>query len=243
MSLGKCRAIVIRTVDYSESSVVLKCFTDLHGMQSYMVNGVRSKKGSIRPSQLMPLTLLELDAYHQQNKNLQRIKELKCSPQLRQLHFDMIKSAIGMFMTEVVNRCIREENHPDPHLFEYLYHAVQFLDLETESCANFPLVFITQLSRYMGFYPRGSYTPETNGFDLKDGEFTAYHSGNPFQLSPSLSLHLSDILQCSFHNSHALPVPAAQRALLLDAVIAYYQEHMIGFQELKSHKLLSEILR
>src|SRR6478735_6229471 len=111
--LVKCKAIVVKTVDYSETSVVLKCFTDTYGIQSYMVNGVRSAKGSIKPSHLMPLSLLELELYYQQNKSLHRIKELKCVPPLKTIHFDMIKSAVGMFMAEVIHKTVRDENHND----------------------------------------------------------------------------------------------------------------------------------
>jgi DNA repair protein RecO (recombination protein O) len=152
--LVKCRGIVIKTIDYSESSVILKCFTDAHGLQSYLINGVRKNKGQIRPSQLLPLTLLELEVYHQQNKNLQRIKELKCSPPLHQLHFSMVKSSIGMFLSEVLNRSIREEHQADNALFDFIYNAIQLLDIEQQKLSNFPIYFLVQLSRYLGFYPQ-----------------------------------------------------------------------------------------
>jgi len=168
--LTKCRAIVIKCIDYSETSVILKCFTDTYGMQSYLINGVRKNKGSIRPSQLLPLTLLELEAYHQQNKNLQRIKELKCTPLLTELHFDMVKSAIGMFMSEVVYRSVKEENQMDTSLFEFLFHAVQVVDQEQGRLTNFPIYFLLQLSRLLGFYPRYNHQGTgTFAFNLKKG--------------------------------------------------------------------------
>lgn len=240
--LLKCKAIVIKTIDYSENSVVLKCFTDTHGVVSFMVNGVRSKKGAIRPSHLLPLSLLELEAYHQQQKNLQRIKELKCIPQLHSLHFDMTKSSVGIFMAEVMNKVLREENQPDPPLFSFLYHAVQLLDLENGKVTNFPLFFLLQLTRYLGFQPKGIYSDQTNGFDVKEGIFESYDARNPYQLAPSLSEKISMLLNSNVLEYKEVSMSYADRAALLEYTIDYYREHIVGFLELKSHKVLAEVL-
>jgi DNA repair protein RecO (recombination protein O) len=242
MSLTKCRAIVIRTVNYSETSVILKCYTDLHGTQSYLINGVRSKKSAIRPSQLLPLTLLELESSNQQNKSLQRIKELKCLPNLKSLHFDINKSAIAMFMAEVIYKSVREEDHIDKPLFEFLFNAIQILDLEHDKTANFPVYFMLQLTRYLGFYPKGVYTNATNGFDLKEGVFDIYDKRNPFQIEPELSEKISLLQQCSFKELNDFSISYEQRIKLLNYFIEYYQEHISGFSELKSHKVLNEVL-
>lgn len=240
--LLKCKAIVIKTIDYSENSVVLKCFTDTHGVVSFMVNGVRSKKGAIRPSHLLPLSLLELEAYHQQQKNLQRIKELKCIPQLHSLHFDMTKSSVGIFMAEVMNKVLREENQPDPPLFSFLYHAVQLLDLENGKVTNFPLFFLLQLTRYLGFQPKGTYSDQTNGFDVKEGVFEPYDARNPYQLAPALSEKISMLLNSNVLEYKEVSMSYADRTALLEYTIDYYREHIVGFLELKSHKILAEVL-
>jgi DNA repair protein RecO (recombination protein O) len=240
--LTKCKAIVIKTIDYSETSVVLKCYTDQYGVQSYLVNGVRSKKGSIRPSHLLPLSLLELEAYHQQNKNLQRIKELKCLPTLRTLHFDMTKSAVGMFIAEVMYKTLREENHADAPLFAYLYNSIQVLDLETEKISNFPLYFLLQLTRYLGFYPKGEYDEESNGFDTREGAFHPYDARNPFQLDPPLSLSLSKLLRSGAAEFNSISITYEHRTSLLEHMLDYYREHITGFIDIKSHKVLAEVL-
>jgi DNA repair protein RecO (recombination protein O) len=240
--LIKCKAIILKTVDYSENSVVLKCLTDTHGIQSYMVNGVRSKKGSIKPSHLLPLTLLELESYHQQNKGLQRIKELRCVPQLKSLHFDLYKSAIGIFMAEVIHKIVKDENHIDMPLFTFLYNSIQILDLQTEQTGNFPIFFLVHLTKYLGFYPKGSFTESTNGFDTREGLFEEYSIRNPFQLSPELSEKLFTVLQYSIADNFEVSIPYQQRTQLLELMIDYYKEHIEGVLDIKSHKVLAEVL-
>lgn len=241
--LSKCRAIVIKCIDYSETSVILKCYTDLYGMQSYLINGVRKNKGSIRPSQLLPLTLLELEAYHQQNKNLQRIKELKCAPQLGQLHFDMVKSAVAMFMGEVVYRSIKEENQPDAGLFEFLYHAIQLVDEEQGRLTNFPVYYLLQLSRLLGFYPR--YNHQGTGafaFNFKEGEFEFYNDKDPFQFDLATSELLLHCMESDYLTTQQLHLHAHHRRQLINGLIQYYNQHLNGFSNMRSHEILAEVL-
>jgi DNA repair protein RecO (recombination protein O) len=207
-----------------------------------MVNGVRSAKGSIKPSHLLPLSLLELECYYQQNKNLHRIKELKSVPQLRSIHFDMVKSAVGMFMAEVIHKTVRDENDNDTPLFSFLYNSIQMLDLQTEAVSNYPLYFLLQLSRYLGFFPKGIYSESTNGFDTREGIFEGYDARNPFQLSPALSLKVSDLLHTSAATFHEIQLNNEERRLLLEVMIDYYREHITDFFDMKSHKVLAEVL-
>jgi DNA repair protein RecO (recombination protein O) len=77
--LHKTRGIVLRTVKYGETSIIVTIFTELFGVQSYLVNGVRTstKKGSGKASMFQPAAILELVVYHNELKHLNRIKEFK----------------------------------------------------------------------------------------------------------------------------------------------------------------------
>ena len=240
--LTKIRAIVINTVNYSESSVVLKCYTDLYGLQSYMVNGVKSKKGAIKPSHLMPLNLLDLEAYHWQNKSLQRIKELKCNPMLQHLHFDIIKSSLAIFIAEVIHKSIREENHTEEKLFEFLFSTIHFLDLTEQSLANLPCYFLLQLSRHLGFFPKLNFDDENNSFDLKEGVFKEYADKNTDCLNPEWSKIIFELCNEKFESFDKIQIEKTVRNKLLENIIFYYQLHIFGASEFKSHKILSEVL-
>jgi DNA repair protein RecO (recombination protein O) len=239
--LAKCKAIVIKSINYSESSVVLTCYTDLFGIQTYLINGVRSKKGSIRPSHILPLTLLEIEAYHQQNKNMQRIKELRCTPLLQSIHFDMVKSAIGMFMAEIMFKTIREENQPDPALFAFLFNSIQALDLQ-HLPANFPVFMLLQLSRYLGFLPKQNYSETNNSFDWAEGEFKTFDTLHPGLVEPQISKLIADLLAADFNNFSTVTLTYKQRSDILNCLILFYQNHTDTLHEVKSHKVLAEVL-
>ena len=242
--LTKCKAIIIKSIDYSESSVIVKCFTNHYGMQSYLINGVRKQKGAIRPSQLLPLSLLNLEAYHQQNKNLQRIKELRCEPQLKQLHFQMTKSAIGMFIAEVIYRAVKEENHPDSQLFEFLFQFIQLLDEEDEQAlSNLPLYFLLQIARLMGIAPKfENVGTGTLGFNFKDGQFEWYDDKNPFQFSLVSSELLMLCLPAGYNEIREMQIAGVHRRQLIQDILIYFNEHISGFSNMKSHEILATVL-
>jgi len=240
--LTKTKAIVIKTIDYSENSVILKCFTEQYGLQSYLINGVKNKKGAIKPSHLLPLNLLDLDVYHQLNKNLQRIKELKCQPILNNIHYDLLKSSIGIFMVEVLNKTIQAENQADKNLFEFMYTVIQYLDLTQQSLANFPVYFMLQLSKYLGFNPKLNYSDINNSFDLEEGVFKPSLFGDIKVVESYLAEYWFDLCKVNFDSFSQIEINKSHRNELLNHVMLYYKIHVEGFNELKSNKVLVEVL-
>ncbi len=240
--LEKCRGIVLHVVNYSENSVVLKCYTDKFGMQSYMVSGVKGKKSAIKPSHLMPLSLLELEVYHQQNKGLQRIKELKSWPVLHTLHFQMEKQTLAMFVSEVLSKCLREEDQRDDSLFSYLFHTIQLLDLSEGSMVNFPNTFLLHLSKYLGFFPKENYSETCSDFSLQEGIFIANAPRTADYCKGETALALANLCQMNFEESGNLPIPAPVRRDLLQKLIRYFQLHLMMFGDLKSPAVLHEVL-
>lgn len=239
--LEKCRGIVFNTVDYSDSSVILKCYTDRFGLQSFMINGVRGKKGNIRPSHLMPLNLLEMDVYHQQNKNLQRIRELKCIPSLHALQFELNKRTVALFLSELLVRTIREEDHHDPELFEFLTSTIQILDLCAGSVGNFPACFMIQLSKFLGFYPKSNYHTRQSSFSISEGEFvTEGPEADTVTGEPAKAI--ARFVETGFTNWQEPLLSLEQRRYLLTKLIRYYQHHRILSGDLRSPSILHEVL-
>ncbi len=240
--LSKLRGIIIEHIPYSDNSLILKCYTDVWGMQSYMVSGIKGKKSAIKPSQLMPLTLVEMEVYHKQGKGLQRIKELKTWPVLNQVHFKIEKSVIAMFMAELIGKCLREEQQADEDLFSFLHTSIQILDLSEQSLANFPLLFMHQLTRYLGFYPKNNYELHLGEFSLMEGSFVSPGNLGADFIPESLGKSFHLLGQTAYEQMHALALTVNERRQLLSHLTRYYQLHVMMFGELKSPAVLQEVL-
>jgi len=239
--LHKTRAIVFKTTDYGESSVIVQLLTEKFGLQSYIINGVKKPKAKISRNMLQPLHLLDLVVYHKNNTSIQRISELKNSPVLLSVPYDVIKSCLAIFLNEVLYKAVRQQG-ADENLFEFVFSGVELLDHATEGLANFHLLFLVQLTRYLGFYPDMTHANDAGYFDLKNGIFTKYKPDSFSFLSPPHTRNFYNLLQCGFENASQLKLSNDERRLLLSRILEYYALHIESFGNVRSQGVLEEVL-
>jgi len=192
VTLHKTKGIVLRTVKYGDTSVIVTIFTELFGIQSYIVNGVRSssKKTAGKSNLFQPAALLELVVYHNELKNIQRIREYKWAFLYRHIFFDIIKNAVALFMVELLQKTLKQpENNPE--LFYFIEDAFMHLDEASDQVlANFPLYFALHLAGFYGFQFSDRYSEKTpfsicrKGNLLPSGHCIVFTCRNPTAISP-----------------------------------------------------------
>ena len=221
--IHKTRGIVFRFTRYGETSIIVNIFTELFGLQSYIVNGVRSGKSSANKIALyQPLTLLDMVVYHREHANINRIKEIKCLYPYKTILHDVKRSTLVMFINEIVNKVIKGESDAG-ELFDFLYESLKVLDTIEHSYENFHLIFLLRLGRYLGF---GAQRPQ---------EILAHHV-----VSSQDELVLKHLIAANYTDH--IEMSNAQRRTLLDVILKFYVRHIEGLGEIKSVQILREIL-
>ncbi|TWR30362.1 DNA repair protein RecO [Mucilaginibacter pallidiroseus] len=239
--LHKTRGIVFKTTDYSESSVVVQIFTEKFGLQSYMVNGAKKPKAKIGRNMLQPLALVDMVVYHKTSGSIQRIAELKNLPLLQTIPYDIIKSCLAMFLNEVLYKSIKQQT-ADERTFDFVFNAIELLDNTTTGLANFHLIFLIQLTRYLGFYPHGNNAQTADYFDMKDGVFSRYRPETLNYLSPPHTRNFYNLLQSGFGHIADIRLSNDERRYLINKLLEYYALHIESFGNIKSHEVLEEVL-
>jgi DNA repair protein RecO (recombination protein O) len=171
--LHKTRGVVLRTIKYGDTSIIATVFTELYGVQSYLVQGIRSARPKQhRAGLLQPASLLDLVVYHKQQHGLQRIKEFQLAHIYITLQEEIVKNSIALFSAEVLLRLL-PEHAPLPEVFAFIFDFFQKLDeWPAEHVANFPVYFIIQISRLLGYEINGTHSAETPHLNLQEGSFT-----------------------------------------------------------------------
>ncbi len=234
------KGIVFHTLKYGDTSLIARIYTREAGLLSFLIKGARTQKGAIRPSHLMPLNLLEMVFTLRQNSSLQSLRELKCDPVLFELHVEPVKRSITLFISELLNRSIREEEK-NTDLFDFLSGSLQILDLQKSGLQLYPHYFCLQLTRYLGFFPDLDYK-EGDCLDLSEGCFVGTNAVGPHHLSPKESQWVFSLLNKPFEESCRLSIPSIERRNLLDGILRYYRLHFDHFRDLQSHEILREVL-
>ncbi|MEX1241613.1 MAG: DNA repair protein RecO [Cyclobacteriaceae bacterium] len=217
----KTRGIVFRFTKFGETSIIVTIFTEQFGLQSYMVNGVRSKSARNKIALYQPLTLLNLVVYHREHANIERIKEISCLHPYGTLTADVKKSTLAMFINELLNKTVKDESHGG-EIFQFLFESLISLDSLQEGYENFHLIFMLKLARHLGF-----------------GVFSANEFLSGRVTDSETKSVLNDLLQADY--DVPLKINYNQRRKLLDLLLKFYAEHMQHLGEIKSVQVLREL--
>ena len=243
--LHKTKAIILRSVPYGDTSLIVSAYTRLFGLQSYMVKGARtvSKKGSGQVAFFQPAALLDLVVYHTDLKHLQTIKEIKWTCMYQQVLSQVTKNAVALFMVEMLTKCIRQPE-TNPELFDFAENSLLLLDAADPAvAANLPLHFSLQLADYLGFKIEENYDDHHPILDLQEGRFVADLPAHPQILTGSLAQKAFEILQT--HNPitlYRIKLTKESRHTLLQAIEQFFQFHLSDFGYLKTVKVLQAVL-
>lgn len=232
------KAIVLTSRKYGETSLIVKMYTLSSGIRSYMLKGVLSaKKGKIKAAYFQPLAQLEIVAIHRDKGALEYLKEVRLSYHYQSLHTQIEKNALTFFLAEMIANSIHEEE-PNQNLFHFIQASLQWLDAN-DKYANFHLIFLVNLSKYLGFYPDVN-NMDYPCFDLLEGEFVKLPSLNPFLEGRELFC-FKNLLGINFDSIEAIKFGRNDRKILLKNLVQYYGLHLQGFKKPKTLAVLNEV--
>lgn len=230
----KSEGVVLRSLKYSETSLILDIYTELHGMGSYIVSGVRKAK-SKSANVYHPMNIIDLVAYHP-GESLSRIKEASYAYKYQKLDVDIFRSSIGTFFVDLLKNSIKERE-PNQALYSYIKNTLLELD-EIPSLAMLPIRYARDLATLLGFQLSENYTEDTPYFDLQAGEFI----DNDVRHNYILNEAVSKSLYKSISQGDEVRLDKLERKLVLDALMNYYRLHIEEFKELRSLPVLRTIL-
>ena len=239
--LIKTQGIIFRAIKYSETSIITDIYTQTKGLRTYIISGVRSKKSKVSASLLQLMSLVDIVAYHREDKDISRLKEIRPAVVYRSIPFDVFKGTVGLFMIEVAQKSIREQEENEP-LFHYIFDSFCFLDESQQSISNLHLHFMLHLTIYLGFRPAGVYDEKTPYFDLEEGYFTSPNLPHSNYLEAEQSRLLFELLEIDRNHAHTVKMTRNQRNQLLENLLLFYQLHIENFSTINSYAVLKEVL-
>ncbi len=240
MRTYKSRGIVLHTVKYGDSSMVVYLLTEVGGRRTFMVQGVRSRSG--RGSKLalfQPVFPLEFEGLEAPNRQMDRFREVRAAYALQAIPFDVRKSTMALFMAEVLYRLIRE-SEANPPLFDFVWESVAALDAIEEGVSNFHLWFLAQLSRLLGFMPGNDYTADA-WLDIREGLYVATQPIHDQHMSQEDSRLLNDLMECDVRYLGEIGLNRGQRSRFLSSMLAYFGYHLDAIAAVQSVSILREV--
>ena len=233
------KGIVLRQIKYGETSLIVSIYTEIFGLQSYLMNGVRTSGKSSKAYFFQPGSILDLQVYHNELKNLQRIKEVKWSKLYQNIFSDVIKNSVALFIVELLSKSLKQPE-TNTNLFEFCEDALLQLDAASNTItANFPLYFALQLAGFLGFEMQDNYSNEKNLFSLNEGRFVEENNEALHQFGKESSYSISQLLKAIHPNDlEEIKLSQKMRAELLKDLEKYYQWHIADFGKMRTLEVL-----
>ncbi len=240
MNLERTRGLVLRTVKYGDSSLITDVFTETGGVRSFMVRLPRTRRGSVKGSLFRPLCWIEFDYEYRPKVSLQKMRDVHICVSYASLPYDPFKSAIALFLADFLYWALRNEAC-NPPLFTYIYNSLQWLDRCESGFANFHMVFITRLTRFLGFYPNAEGYCRGDFFDMQNACFTGRRPFHSAYLEAEEASLVPLMMRMRYETMRHFVFNRGQRNRYLAVINDYYRLHIPDFPELKSWEILKEV--
>lgn len=240
MKSYKARGVVLSTVKYGDSGMVVQMLTDRYGRQSYMVQGVRSSRGrGSKMALFQPLFILEFEGLESSHSDLHKMREVQNGVVFKSVPYDIRKSTMALFMAEVLYRLVGESEANEP-LFDFVFNSVMALDEIDEGVANFHLWFLANLSRYLGYFP-GNEHQKGCWFDMREGLYTRTMPLHDHVMNEAEAELLRDLTECDLDCLGEIPLNREQRVAMLSRLVEYYSIHLDAIRSVRSIEILQEV--
>jgi len=238
--LTKTQAIVLHALKYGETRLIVDMFTREHGRLSFIVSMPKSQKGKVKKQFFQPLTMLEIEVDVRPRLQLQKLADVRLLTAYSSIPFHPEKLAISLFVAEFLYHALRGEQQ-NVLLFYYVQNSMIWLDEREGSFANFHLVFLMRLSRFLGFYPNLEHYRSGCYFDLRDSVFTEQVPLHRDFLMPDETSKIQLMMRMDFPTMHLYRLNHKERNRLLEVALTYYRLHLPDFPELRSLSVLQEM--
>lgn len=238
--LTKTQAIVLHTIKYGETRIIVDMFTRSHGRLSFIVSIPKSTKAKTKKQFFQPLTILEIEVDVRMKVQLQKLSDVRLASPFITIPFNPHKLSISLFIAEFLYYALRSEQQ-NALLYDYVESSILWLDSQKEHYANFHLVFLMRLSRFLGFYPNLDNYQAGDYFDLRESMFLPSPPMHRDFLFPQEAEKVQLMMRMDYPTMHLFQMSHQERNRLLEVTITYYRLHLTDFPELKSIAVLQAL--
>lgn len=233
----KIRAIVLRTTKYGDERLIVDLLSREKGRISAIWRMRSGVKGRHMRNLFQPLTIIETNIISSPRRELALIGDTRLATVYTSLPFDGVKVSLAFFVAEFLIYATREL-HTDLLMYDFVEQSLMWLDASDRGVANFHMMFMLRMSRFLGFYPDVDSYQEGRFFDLREGKFTENAPFHSDVLQPQDARKMLVLMRMTSSNLHLFQLSRSERNRIVDFTLQFYRLHIPSFRELKTLDVL-----
>lgn len=236
----KIQGVVLNTIRYSDKHNIVHIYTRQRGLMAFAVPQGHTVGARQRNAMLMPLSLIDCEARILPGRDLSTLRDLRRNAPLTQIYADPVKSAIAMYVSELLTHAIQEQERNET-LYDYIEQCVMILESTTQGVANFHICFTYHLGILIGIQPDTGTWHEGWWFDMQEGVFRPVPTGGSHWLHPDEARVIWLLSRMTFANMHLFRFNHNERNQVLEVMLTYYKLHHSTLGTLRSPEVLKQL--
>jgi DNA repair protein RecO (recombination protein O) len=240
-------ATVLKTVNYSDTSLIVRLFTEHYGKVTVIAKGARRPKQSIAGI-LQPPNHIAIWYSHKEGRDVQTLTKTEFVERYTQLAASLSKSAAAMLAVEMLDRAVHDSD-PHPILYRLITSTLRSLD-HTEANEMVILHFYQfHLAKQLGFGPHLSVCNQCGkelkqaGLDMVTGHLLcgSCRSTANLQLGQQSLQYLRDLNQTHIAELNGLNPGDTASKEVGDFLLNHLYFHVDGMSNLRSIKFWRQV--
>ncbi|WP_412850422.1 DNA repair protein RecO [Chryseobacterium sp. PMSZPI] len=215
-------------IKYGENDVVLHCFTEEEGFQTYFLKGIYSKKNK-KKAFLQPLNKLNFSLSPVRGNGIPSISKFELIRSI-DIDADIKANTVIFFIADFLNQTLKYENK-NPGIF---FSIEKFIDELINKNYQSHLLFLVALLKIQGVAPL-----------IGNGKFLDPETGT-FSIGPTHQLFNEEISKIwietlSAEHFYTTKIHSSLRKDFLDSLLVYYHYHITDFKTPTSLEIIQQI--
>ncbi len=236
----KTQGVVLSVAKYNDRFSIAQVFTSIFGRTAYLLPISKSKKSKINQALFFPLSVIDMEVEHFPLRDIHRLKDVQRRLPLYSINVNIVKLSIAFFLSEFLTRVLQETNE-NKIIFAFIRDSILLLEEKESALANFHLVFMLHLAKFLGIAPNLDNYKKGFYFDLLNGVYSECKPLHNHYLNLQQSCYLEVFKRINYQNMHLYKLSQSNRNLIINYMLDYYRMHIFDFPEIKSLDVLREL--
>lgn len=240
----KTESVVLRSVDYSESSLIATLYTKSQGIVPVIAKGARLPKSRFSAA-LTPGQVLETIYYFKPGRAVQTLSEVSYLQKLDSLRVDLHKMAISVTTLELIGQVVHEQEE-NSELFDWLVTLLNWINQSEEVTKQlFPYIQL-RITELIGIgiqlKNRAGSSVKEGWLNIESGTISNESGGSDaVMLTESQYTFITDSLQSRKVSLVRKMMPLEELNDLIRYLDRYILYHIDGIRPRRSDKIFETI--
>ncbi len=237
-------AIILRSVDYQESSKIITVLSKVHGKIALIARGVKKPKSKL--SGVIEIGhILDVVYYYKTNRAVQSLTEASIKFSSITFRQDIERASILFATLELIDQLVHEQEENEP-VFKFLFTFIEWLS--TYQSINPSIFCYVQLrcAELIGFNLAIDIDDTKNGgyFDITHGIITkSVQSELSYKLTALQTEFLNQVLKSKNSRVFNLGMPFLEIKQLIHHMDVYFKYHIEGYKDRTSDSIFDQMLK